>query len=263
MRVAASLPVVHLKVLNKSRLGVPEASGIAPLGGKRFVVVDDERGVFVARPGEKPRTILAPSKHRAARALEGVTLTPDRLQARVLSERGGKVFDVSLSGDPDPRKVGALPELGTARNRGWEGHALLPAHLAWDGSPHLVAVHQAKPRRIGIFSWDTLRTEAIFKLPSRVADVLDKLSDVAVHPRSGNLFVLSGRAHRIVEFKVTARSRVASNHLLDHAELSPLRVFDVPERRKDVPEALSFDDEGRLWVATDGRGRLYELRLPR
>jgi sugar lactone lactonase YvrE len=43
--------------------------------------------------------------------------------------------------------------------------------------------------------------------------------------------------------------------------LSLVRVYRIESSEGDVPEGISIDAEGRVWLCTEGKGVLYQLEL--
>jgi uncharacterized protein YjiK len=103
---------------------------------------------------------------------------------------------------------------------------------------------------VAILDPDSLAAEATFSLPKSARKKLDDLNDVAVHPTSGDIVVLSGKAGRLARLVRTD----------DALEL--VDVYALAAGKDDVPEGLAYDASGRLWVVWDGSGRLREIRLP-
>ena len=228
--------------------GIEEASGVAPLPDGSFLVVDDEEGVFrLALQGE-PESLAA---GRGLADLEGVCVAHDGASAWVLAERDGGVwrFEMAQGKLRNGVRIGALPRLNDRKNAGWEGLAFAPAGT-WADAPRLVAAHQRKPRSISIVEPDSLRVDRTFSLPKAAKKALDDLNDVAVHPESGEIVVLSGKAGRLARLE------------RDGEELELRGLYSVEEHDDDVPEGLAYDSSGRLWIVWDGSGRLREIRLP-
>lgn len=48
---------------------------------------------------------------------------------------------------------------------------------------------------------------------------------------------------------------------LESGKLALMRVYRVETSKGDVPEGISVDAEGRVWVCTDGEGMLRQLEL--
>jgi uncharacterized protein YjiK len=234
-----------LRVLQQHPLGVQEASGVAVLDEDTFLVVDDEAGIFRCVLGDDPVQL---DVGRALSDLEGICLSPDGAFAFVLAERDGSVWRFHLKdgelGDGD--RLGKLPKLNDEKNQGWEGIAFAAAGT-FSESAELVAVHQVGPRRVGFFDPETLEPRQLLRLPKRARKRLGDLNDLAIDPRSSNLLVLSGKAGRIAELRVNGD------------ELELLQTAAVDTAKSDVPEGLTFDANGGLWLVTDGEGMLRQL----
>ena len=112
----------------------------------------------------------------------------------------------------------------------------------------LVAVHQTGPRRIGIFDLEALSPQALLRLPKDARKLLGDLNDVAVSA-TGRLFVLSGKTGILAELE------------LDGVQLELVRTYKVANNKNDVPEGITFDRQGRLWLVTDGEGHARQLEL--
>lgn len=46
-------------------------------------------------------------------------------------------------------------------------------------------------------------------------------------------------------------------------ELSLAGIYRFKSSKNDVPEGISIDAAGRVWVCTDGKGLLHEVELIR
>lgn len=235
------------RVLSRHALGVQEASGVARLPDGSFLVVDDERGVFRAwleRPSERLRT------GEGLEDLEGVCVSADGATAWLLSERDGAVWRHALDeGQPDGGvRLGALPRQSNKKNRGWEGLAFAPAGTLADDEI-LVAVHQRGPRLVGLFDPMSLEERAVLSLPRAVKKHLGDLNDVSVHPVTGHIVVVSGKKGMLAELALV------------EGELDEVRSFRIDHAKDDVPEGITYDGDGRLWLVTDGEGWLRELEL--
>ena len=225
--------------------GLGEASGVArapaAFGGD-FVVVDDDKGVVVVKDGSA--SVVA-----AAKDLEGVCVIGDVVV--VVSEASGVVSVVSADGTMTPK--GTLPPPTSTqhpkKNKGWEGIAFLRASLAVDGKDHLVAVHEGAPRVVSLFSWPALTLEVQLALPPSIDGLVADLSDVAVDPKSGGLLLLSDKSRRLLR---VALSGVGSSTTLKLTSTTELAV-----QKHEKPEGVFVDDDGRVYVVTDGSGRLF------
>jgi uncharacterized protein YjiK len=238
----------RVTIVTESATGVAEASGVAPLPDGSFLLVDDEHGVFHYAAGEAEQVDAG----RGWADLEGVCASHDGRRVWLLAERDGAVWSFRLDGRElvDGRRLGRLPRVGRQRNAGWEGLAFAPAGT-WSEAPRLIAVHQARPRQVAVLDPDSLAADWSFRLPKAARKCLGDLNDVAVHPTSGDLVVLSGKAGRLAELRRRG----------DAIEF--VAVHRIDTRRGDVCEGLAYDASGRLWSVHDGSGRLRELRLAR
>ncbi|MEM9695401.1 MAG: SdiA-regulated domain-containing protein [Myxococcota bacterium] len=235
------------RILRQHHIGIEEASAVARLPDGVFLVVDDERGVF--RYALDAGVTIEPNAKELVDG-EGICLSPDGSSVFTLSERDGSVWHHRIeTGALGPgRRLGALPRVGKRRNQGWEGIAYAEANLLGP-SPLLIAVHQRRPRAIGLFEPQSLAPKGMFSLPRSTKKRLGDLNDIAIHPHRGDLLVVSGKQGLLAELT------------LDDTELREKRLFRIDHHRNDVPEGLAYDADGRLWLVTDGRGHLRELDL--
>jgi uncharacterized protein YjiK len=237
-----------VEVVSERSTGIREASGVAPLADGSFLLVDDEEGVFRVVPGREPEPVAA---GRGFADLEGICVDRDGSRAWVLAERDGAVwsFEMKNGAPTNPSRLGTLPSKNKNANAGWEGLSFAPAGTLAD-APRLVAAHQRKPRCIAVVDIESLACERTYRLPKAARKALDDLNDLAVHPVSGELVVLSGKAGRLARL------------VMSGDELLLAGVHAVEASDDDVPEGIAFDTAGRLWMVWDGSGRLREVRLP-
>jgi len=235
------------ELVSQQPLGVAEASAVAALGDGAFLVVSDEDGLFRCKLGAPPTHLAVSDK---LTDLEGLCFIAERSEALALTEHDASVWRFPLvDGELAPgHRLGSLPEIGTGHNSGWEGIAYAAAGVLAD-TDLLVAVHQERPRRIGLFDAKTLAERAILRLPKDARKRLDDLNDVTVDPKTHHLLVLSGKAGCIAELRLVG------------LELELVQLYPIETAKRDVPEGITFDPAGRLWIVTDGQGMLREIRL--
>src|SRR5262245_30114471 len=142
-----------LCVLSEERTAAREASGVAVHPSGVLLVVDDEAGIFAHARGKGPEE--APIGDICG--CEGVALDEAGTTLYVVSEDSRKVTAFAVRAKRGsialgaPEKRGALPKLGSKSNKGWEGLAVRPGRFEKDKHSRLVAVHEGKPRQVGIF----------------------------------------------------------------------------------------------------------------
>jgi uncharacterized protein YjiK len=232
-------------------LPVRGASAIAAVTGSLFVVEDDE-GIYRVR-GERATLWAGRDFHPALGDLEGMAVNNTETMLWALAENDGEVIAIPLrSKSRRPETVGHLPRPGTKKNKGFEGLAFLPSRLSPSGRQSLVAVHEGKPRRVGVFALPRLELTHDLKLPGKAKRLLKDLADVAVDPVTGQLLLLSDQSRRIVLARIEGSKLIVSGS------------YDLPLRPKEKPEGLAFTASGsRLLIVTDDAGKLIELEVTR
>jgi hypothetical protein len=247
---------------------IEEPSGVAVLPGRLgLLVVDDEVGPRHVRPPRAPRT---PAVSRAVRVggprlvfknAEGVAHDAARRSVLVLLERG-TIFELRLEGAAvlrlgEPREIGRLPRFRHGTGRGWEGLCVLPPAAAPGRRAWILAVHERKPRLLGIFARDTLEAEAQLTVPTRLGrGRIRDLSDVTIDPETGHVLLLSDESCALFAFALRRRRGAWR---LEFVARTPLPECATGDRLQ--PEGLDFDRRGNLWIACDrGRRLLYARR---
>ncbi len=257
--------VVVARLVAEIDTGVKGASGLCHLPGGHTLVVDDDKGIALMSPGggSTARPLITSGKD-----LEGICACPDGTQIWVVLEGARRVerYDVEhTDGSLQLIESGAVHKLPKFKddvdNKGWEGLTFLPAALA-NGTDHLVCVHEAHPRRIGIFALPDLEHRFSLKLPKDAKTLLPDLADVAVDDH-GHLFIVSDEGRRVVEFALVWSSGTEADRLLDAPTLVTLSSFELPLEKNSKPEGLAFDADGRLWVSLDNDGMALVFQLER
>ena len=260
---------MSLTARERIEIDIPSASGVVALERGRFVVVDDDKGIYVQHP-ESAERLRSSSKHPELSDLEGICRTPDGEGILVVSEEKGEVYRLKLEGEGNdleigkPKKLGRLPKLSkNGSNKGWEGIDVIPARFFGDDKPRVVAVHEGSPKRIGVFTYPDLDQAVLLALPRDIEKKLKDLSDIAVDPKTGHLFVLSDESSTIVELQLTRKSKSAPGALLESLKLESIGVHEVDSKKSEKPEGLDFGADGTLWVAMDGRSSLLAFDVER
>jgi hypothetical protein len=250
-------------------IGLP-ASGLTQLPTGETLAISDNSGVVEVRPGEKPRVLFE------LKDGEGICASDDGKYVYVLEEGKRRVRTLEVRRDDkgrvalrDTDKDRKLPNLKEIENTGWEGMTFLPKKLAGGKKDCIVCVHEASPRRIGIFELPDLDVFVTLKLPKAAKELLPDLADVAVDPKTGHLFIVSDQSRTIVELAIVRENKAATQGLLERTELKVLSSVELPIGGKHKPEGLHFDERGRLWVALDNEdddkkdGKALVLELQR
>jgi uncharacterized protein YjiK len=237
-----------LVVVGVRRTGVPELSAVAVAPDGRIFVADDEHGIGELPPRGKVRFLGT----GAINGLEGLAVGGGALYA--VSENRRRVFRLPLlAGGVGPSEdLGKLPKAGKKKGKGWEGLAWLPAAQNVEKRDRLVLVNEDKPRCVGLFDPGDIDDHVLLDLPDEIADQLDDLSDVAVEPRTGDLFLLS---HESSAIGVAALVRTRRELALETRAVLPLPVRDAQS------EGLVFDRRGRLLLASELGGTLHVLAM--
>ena len=246
------LPVLPLRLLDATSLGVESASAVAPLGGSLTLVVHDDEGIYLIGEGE-PRLLRGREDAKGLGDLEGVCVSDDGRTAYAVSEKKGQVFSfevrrgragVSLS---EPTLLGLVERPGEVKNKGWEGVSFLRR----DGAAHLVLTHEREPMAVGVFALPDLRPVALVALDGAFEALIEDVADVAVCPSTGHLFLLSDQSERVVEAR-----------LLPEGALEPVAAFDLA-LDGEKPEGIAFESPERLVIVTDASARLLRYALDR
>lgn len=238
------------RAIGTSTLPLDRASAVAAIPGG-LLLVNDDLGIFRVSRG-RAALWAARDLHPALGDLEGLAIDRSRGRVWAIAEESGTVVRLSLRGDlPNPTVVGRLPRPGKKTNKGFEGIAFVPARISPSGRASLVAVHEARPRRVRVFALPKLEMTHDLKLPGRVKELLDDLADVAVDPVTGALMLLSDRSRRIVVVEIVRR------------RLELRDAYDLPLDEREKPEGLEFVSRSRLLVVSDSSPTLLEVEVRR
>jgi uncharacterized protein YjiK len=237
-----------LVVVSVRETDVEELSAVTVAPGGRIFVADDEHGVgaLTARGVQFP-------KAGAINGVEGIAAGDGGLY--VVSENECRIYRIALRRDGGLGRatdLGKLPRVGRKKNKGWEGLAWLPAALNPEGRDRLVLVNEAKPCCVVLVAPGDFEDHVILELPRDLQDALEDLSDVAVEPVSGDLYLLSDDSSAIGVAALRASDAGLS--------LASRGVLPLPFRDAQS-EGIAFDDEGRMLVASERGGTLHLLEL--
>lgn len=232
---------IRLKVVSERKTGVPELSAVAIANG-RIYVADDELGVALLGPkgarfggaGEM-EGIEALTADASGRFLYAVGES-DRVLHRIAIAKDGSLSRAT--------ELGKLPRPGS-KKKGWEG-------AAWLGgkSGRLLLAHENKPRCLGIVAPDDVDECELVDLPDELADELDDLSDIAIEPETGLVWILSDESSAIGIAELVKGELVARDVL-------PLPVKGLQS------EGIVFDEKGRLLLASEEDGLLQTIAVRR
>ena len=237
---------IRLRVVSERETGVPELSAVAIANG-RIYVADDELGVALLGPKG--------AKFGGAGELEGIEgLTADA-SGRCLyavGENSRRLHRIAIAKDgslSSEKELGKLPRPGS-KKKGWEG-------AAWLGSGkggRLLLAHENKPRCLGIVAPDDLDACEIVELPEELDDALDDLSDIAIEPKTGLVWILSDESSAIGIGELAKTKRGWTLEARD--------VLALPKKGLQS-EGIVFDAQGRLLVASEEDGLLQTLAIVR
>jgi uncharacterized protein YjiK len=213
--------------------------------GPALWMVHDDKGVFVV-DGE---LVAGPTLHPLLGDLEGMTRDDDG-GIVVVAEESGQLLRVlgarvTLVGQPLRSLLPAAKE-----NKGFEGVAFMPARFSSHG-PRWLVVHEKSPKVLMVLdaqgAW-----QASVPLPPAIDAALGDLSDVAVDPQDGRIWLLSDKTETVVVARLI-------DSTLTEAEVLPLT--DVADGAK--PEAITFGPDGTLWLGTDGSKEILAYDVSR
>jgi uncharacterized protein YjiK len=230
-------------------LAMRGASAVAAVPHVAFLAEDDD-GIYRLARGRL--SLWAPaSRHPALADLEGLATDAKGRHVWALAEESGEVVRVSGTARRSVVSLGRLVRPGRRRNKGYEGLAYLPRSLSPNGRASLVAVHEGKPRRVGIFTLPDLVQTHDLKLPPEAKSALADLADVTADPVTGALLLLSEESRRIGVCLVRDEG----------LEMQSVTDIDVIDEAR--PEGLDFVTPSRLVVVTEAPATMIAFRVTR
>lgn len=259
------------------KVDVPEPSGVVFLSAQDGFLVasdSDDKLYRVDYPKKDDKKgsldtegLKADGGKKHLTGLEGIAYDPKSRSVLVVSESRTQVSEVPLNRRDwslgKAEKLGDLPDISQLTNKGWEGLTLLPGAMMPDGKDRILAVHEAAPRRLAILDRKTLEPDAMVKLSDAMKDGVKDLSDVAVDPRTGHLFILSDESDAIMEVALKVRTKPGEGgRPKQTVELKKVGVMELPTSdggTRMQPEGLCFDDKGNLFVVAEKKQQLFRL----
>jgi uncharacterized protein YjiK len=247
---------IPLTLLEEVSLGLRSASAIAPIGGGRALVVDDDEGLYLVEADGRAEHLAGREHAEALGDLESLCTSDDGKTAYAVAEESGEVLalavkkrgqHVTLS---SPHTLGTLVRPGDTENKGWEGACFLAKTS--ERGPCLVVAHEREPMALAVYALPALTLRASIPIDETpLGALIDDVADVAVCPSTDHLFLLSDQSHRIVETRLD----------VERASLEVLATFDLSLGKKDKPEGIAFESPDRLVVVTDDPSRLLRFAL--
>jgi uncharacterized protein YjiK len=266
------MPPATFRFADSYKLDVKEPSGLAYIPElDRFVVIDDSSRTLVVFELTKhklkaDRLDSRPDKKDKISDFEGITYDPERRRLITVSERSRRIRVFRLLAGRRRGKLSGLRQVGDARlpklsdnlNKGIEGLAFLPGKFAPDGRSHIVAVNEADPKAVLLIAPEALEIEHQLALPRKWDKAIGDLSDVAVDPLSGHLFLVSDESRQVLELEL----RIKRGKL----DLAKVQRFDIEDRNTGKikkPEGIVFDNVGDLYLTSEGSCRVYRYKRRR
>jgi uncharacterized protein YjiK len=241
----------RLAVVKVRKTGVPELSAVAIARG-RIYVADDERGIGVLGP----RGVRFEANGELD-GLEGLCADPSGRTLYAIGEDSRRLHRLPIARDGSLRPVrdsAKLPRPGKSKKKGWEGAAWLPRAQNPEKRDRLVLVNEARPRCVALFDPGDPDDHVFLDLPEELRDALDDLSDVAVEPATGLLWLLSDESSALGIAALVKREAGAPS--LEAREVVALPVKDAQS------EAIVFDGR-RLLLGSEEGGLLHTLEIRR
>ena len=116
-------------------------------------------------------------------------------------------------------------------------------------------MNEADPKAVLLIDPEALKIEHELALPRKWDKAIGDLSDVAVDPLSGHLFLLSDESRQVLELEL----RIKRGKL----DLAKVQRFDIEERdtgKIKQPEGIVFDNDGDLYLTSEGSCRVYRYK---
>jgi uncharacterized protein YjiK len=241
---------IRLKITAQRKTGVPELSAVALARG-RIYVADDEEGVALLGP--KGAHFRGPG---VMDGVEGLTADAAGTSLYAVSENSRRLVRLALGNAGEiegAEDLGKLPKLGGKR-KCWEGAAWLSRAMNPQKRDRLLLANESAPKALALFDPEDLDACEVLELPAELDDALDDLSDVAVEPETGLVWLLSHESSAIGIAELVRANRAL---VLESRGVVPLPVLDAQS------EGIVFRDARRLLLASEKGGTLHTLSVVR
>ncbi len=248
-----SRPVAEFQLPNR----LEEVSGIAWLADGLIAMIEDEDGdIFLW--DERQEGIEATHTFARAGDYEGLVVKDE--QAFVLTSEG-VIYQVQRYADKRKQKVRSYPS-GLTVSDDCEGLTLDPS-----GKKLLILpkenTRNTAPNLRTIYAWNIAKHQPELKpwLTFDLNEVRDELgrdgktffpdepksfkpSDLAIHPQTGDIYVLASVGKLLVVLKPNGKVRYA---------------IPLDEKEFRQPEGLTFSPKGQLYISSEGAGKKAKL----
>ncbi len=249
----------------RTKTGVEEVSSVTSLGPAGLVAIDDFSSVVWKLDKTTKATALRPDDGRFD-DLEGLTYDAESSALLLLEEASRKLFSIPVKLDSqlslgEPKLLGKLAHVGTDEACGFEGVCVWPAQHSPGKKSRLIAVNEKDPLALAVFNRKSLALEATVTLPPSLG--IGDVSDLAVDPKSGRLFLLSDESECVVEVELRHQSKLlGSGPLASEWSIVEVGRTELPGLKGKVrlqPEGITFDASGDLWIVSEGDQSLLHL----
>ncbi len=239
-------------------MGVREASDVVALPGGRFAVVSDsDDHVFLV--DEKNGAVAKAKLHKVpdhGSALEGIAYDPVSKNLFVARESTGELFRFQFNPNDGSFAFGESRVIQSLidGNKGCEGLAFVPGPLSPTHQPLLLAVKEARPKRLLTLRANGTGKPSEVALDAKTLAAVKDFSAVAVDPKTGDLFIASDESSAVVQVHLQKKG---SGWIGAFVQSYPLTKSDGSKFSRI--EGLTFDERGAMWVLTENGGNLHQF----
>lgn len=257
---------VRLAEVRAFSTGVKEASDVAALPGGRFLVVSDQKTkVRVLNADSSYVPVEIPDLPKNESQFEAVTFDSAKERLIIVREEARELLRYRWSPDSsrpptlDEKKGRVALDKGGPKNKGFEGMTYVPAEFSPTGSPMLLLAKEGNPKQLWVHDATGAKTKQEVKLDPSVFDACKDFSALAIHPKTGHLYIASDESGSVVEVALRQRD----DGKIEGSRVSrPYAMRDRENKRLNRIEGLVFTPNGRLHALTENDGKLHEFVLP-